>query len=77
MVLLGDLNQDIITLKPTYGANEVNVFQDVKTCVIIQLQYWNAPCMIDVHCMKMHFFKPKSFQLCYNLIFIKIPCDYK
>jgi hypothetical protein len=39
MVFFYDLNQDTITLKPTYGANGVSVFQVVKTCVIIQLQY--------------------------------------
>jgi hypothetical protein len=39
MVFFGDLNQDTITLKPTNGVNGVNVFQVVRTCVIIQLQY--------------------------------------
>jgi hypothetical protein len=52
MVFFGDLNQDTITLKPTYGANGVSVFQVVRKCMIIQCNIKNAAFMIDVHCMQ-------------------------
>jgi hypothetical protein len=32
----------------------VNVFQGVKTCVIVQLKDKNAPLLIGVHCMDHH-----------------------
>ncbi len=55
MLFFGDLNQDTIASKLIrFIANGASVFQGVKTCVIVQLKYKNAPFFIIVHSMNHH-----------------------
>jgi hypothetical protein len=52
MVFFGDLTQNTISFKLlTFVVDEVNVFQNIKTRVIVQLKEQDAPFIISVHCM--------------------------